>query len=340
MMDTNNDNILAYIEGRLDEQARLRLEEEMRLSPELRKEVDDLRFVYGISGEMDRLRQFDTDRAWKSTDRRIRRRRFAGLARQAVGYAAVAMFVPLLAGLAYFYRQSHVFGRLAEGTVEQRCAYGLVSRLVLPDSSVVWLNSGSSISYPRRFTDGARRVRLDGEAYFSVKADPSHRFDVQTAHGMTVSAYGTEFNVRAYGDETDAVATLAKGSVEVFDGESPDTYALRPGQQITMGQGADKACISAANVYMNTAWKDGKLVFRRTPMGDVVRRLARHFNVRIILKSPELLDYTFSATFTGESVGDIMRLIEQTSPIRYTIAEPEQDSGYNYSKRTIVIEKR
>lgn len=340
MADIHGENILAYVEGRMLPAERRRFEQAMQESEQLRREVDDMQFVYGISGEMGRLQAFDTAEAWRGTRRRIRRTQRRHTAAAVFGRVAAVLFVPLLVAAAYFYIESDTLGRLAVGSVEQRCAYGLVSKITLPDSSVVWLNSGSAISYPRRFTGGGRKVKLDGEAYFKVSADSRRRFDVETPHGMTVSAHGTEFDVKAYADDDEARATLAKGVVDVAHASSAVAYTLSPGEQAVYSRRTGRMEVSAANVYMNTAWKDGRIVFRRTAMSEVARQLSRHFNVRIVLKDSELLGYTYSATFEGESFEDIMRLLEQTSPIRYTITNPEQTDGYKFSKRTVVIEKK
>ena len=87
--------------------------------------------------------------------------------------------------------------------------------VLLEDGTRVWLNADSKLVYPEKFARNKREVTLVGEAYFKVKSNPSRRFDVQTAEGVTVSAYGTEFNVQAYDDDTCVVATLADGNIRV-----------------------------------------------------------------------------------------------------------------------------
>lgn len=339
-MDIHSENILAYIEGRMSSEEKLLFEQELKSSEQLRKEVDDLRFIYRISGEMKKLHSFDVLEAWDKTERRIRKRQGRMQIVHFFRYAAAILFLPLLIGAIYFYHRTGQLERLAIGQVEQYCAYGLVTKITLPDSSVVWMNSGSRITYPKRFIGKGRRVHLDGEAYFKVSSDKSHRFDVETSYGLTVSAYGTEFNVKSYTDEGEVETTLAKGAVEISTGANIHPYALHPGEQANFDKTSQRMVVSDANVYMNTAWKDGKLVFRRSMMADVANRLSRHFNVHIILKDKELQDYTYSATFVNESIEDVLRLLEKTSPIKYTIIEPEQGDDYAFSKKTVIIENK
>ena len=72
------------------------------------------------------------------------------------------------------------------------------------------------------------------------------------------------------------------------------------------------------------AWKDGKLIFRRTPMEEIAKQLSRHFNVNIQLQGKEIFDYTYSATFTTETLVEILSLLEKTAPIQCEITEPQQ----------------
>src|SRR5699024_8332285 len=98
-------------------------------------------------------------------------------------------------------------------------ATGAVIRYELPDHSVVWLNSGSTLRYPTVFKKENRNVMLKGEAYFEVQADKERPFYVNTPAGLSVYVYGTKFNVNAYEDDNSIETVLEKGKVNVV---SPD----------------------------------------------------------------------------------------------------------------------
>ena len=89
----------------------------------------------------------------------------------------------------------------------------MTTSVLLPDSTVVHLNSESSLRYPTFFADDVRQGELHGEAYFDVTHHPRKRFIVSTPHHSQVEVYGTSFNVEAYGNETPISTTLIKGSV-------------------------------------------------------------------------------------------------------------------------------
>ena len=108
-------------------------------------------------------------------------------------------------------------------------AAGIVTETILPDGSKVWLNAQSKLTYPVKFDGRDRKVQLSGEAYFSVVASQKNRFDVVTPGNITISAYGTEFNVNAYQDQADYLITLAKGNVEVTAIDDTNKEVLEAG---------------------------------------------------------------------------------------------------------------
>jgi ferric-dicitrate binding protein FerR (iron transport regulator) len=255
--------------------------------------------------------------------------------------AAAILFIPMLAGCFIYVKSLKT--KVYQASIEQisvTSAYGQISKIVLPDHSEVWLNSGSTLSYPQRFTDERRTVQLTGEAYFSVRADEMHRFDVQTDIGLTISAYGTEFNVNAYSDDQTVKITLAKGHIEVGSLNLYNPVALQPGQQFVYSRTDGTAVCSDVSLYVETAWREGKLVFRRAGMEDIVRQLSRRFNVEIRLEGRDLYDYEYSATFTTESIQEILSLLEKSAPIRCRMIEARQNQDFAYTKRTVIIEAK
>lgn len=253
--------------------------------------------------------------------------------------AAILLF-PLLGLSAYLYYQTNTLKSKPAGLLETTTAYGVRTKITLSDGSEVWLNSGSTLSYPEHFTEDKRQVTLSGEAFFKVKSDKDHRFDVQTSDGITVSAYGTEFNVQAYAEEPEIKATLAEGHIQIDQINQPASQELIPGEQAVYSRHTQQMQVRKANLLVETAWKDGKLVFRRTPMEEIAKQLSRHFNVNIQLQGKEIFDYTYSATFTTETLAEILSLLEKTAPIRCEIIEPQQQNDLAFTRKKVIIRKR
>jgi transmembrane sensor len=104
--------------------------------------------------------------------------------------------------------------------------------MMLSDGSRIWLNAGSSITYPVSFVGDERKVEIKGEVYFEVAplnpkggqkkvpfivdvADPSG-----SGRASKVEVLGTHFNINAYDDEPDVRVTLLEGSVRVVSRET------------------------------------------------------------------------------------------------------------------------
>jgi transmembrane sensor len=185
--------------------------------------------------------------------------------------------------------------------------------MVLSDGSHVWLNAGSSVTYPVAFTGKERKVAITGEAYFEVLHDASKPFYVSKGN-VEVKVLGTHFNVDAYDDEENIKVTLVQGSVKVLntlatagaassDGQSNSLSGvmLSPGQQAAVavtGSKEDKIRIIAnPDLEAVMAWKDGLFNFNKVPLQDVMHQLARWYNV----------DVEYQGTVTAKTLGGEMQ---------------------------------
>ena len=161
------------------------------------------------------------------------------------------------------------------------------------------------------------------------------RFIVSTDQGMTVSAYGTEFNVCAYEEEQTIETTLVSGRIDV--NIDADVVKIERGQQVSFDKESGRFEVDNTNIAVTTAWKEGKMIFRKADMSEVVRRLSRRYNVDIHLEDDELLDYQYSATFTTETLEEVLHLLEVSAPIKCKIHYPEQSEDYTFTKRIVTI---
>ncbi len=226
-------------------------------------------------------------------------------------------------------------------TITVTSAPGMVTKTILPDGSEVWLNALSSLTYPQRFTEKERRVQLSGEAYFKVTSDKKHRFNVETPQKMVVSAYGTEFNVNAYESEATHEVTLASGQVEVSSEiGSKATETLVVDEKAILQVKTGNIHVVTADTYVETAWKDGKMVFRREKLDKIVTRLSRKFGVDIHLEGDRLKEYEYTATFTDETLEDILDLLKRSAPITYSISKQKQLNNETFTRREVTIKSQ
>lgn len=304
------------------------------------KADDDVQSVLELVDRLVMQKGIDVEKNWYQLYVRMHHRKRKNQFLIWIRNVAAILLFPLLGLSAYLYHQTNVLKSKPFELLETTTAYGVRTKITLSDGSEVWLNSGSTLSYPERFTEDKRQVTLSGEAFFKVKSDKDHRFDVQTSDGITVSAYGTEFNVQAYAEEPEIKATLAEGHIQIDQINQSVSQELIPGEQAVYSRYSQQIQVCQANLLVETAWKDGKLVFRRTPMEEIAKQLSRHFNVNIQLQGKEIFDYTYSATFTTETLAEILSLLEKTAPIRCEIIEPQQQNDLAFTRKKVIIRKR
>jgi len=334
-MEYNESYIFSYLQGNLSADEKRDFELELQHSPELKKKFDEIARIYTLSENLIQQREINTQAAWSQLYRRITR----GKTMHAIWNftrTAAAILLPLFLMYQYFLLPEINRNKIQQ-TITVTSAPGMVTKTVLPDGSEVWLNAESSLTYPVKFTHKTRTVKLAGEAYFKVSSDKKHRFDVITPHRITVSAYGTEFNVNSYTSANRYEVTLAKGRVDVSSGVSKRIETLAPGEKAIVEAINGNMKVVSADTYAETAWKDGKMVFRRERFETITEKLSRKFGVNIQLESEKLREYTFTATFTDESLDEILYLLTRSTPITYTISNPQQLNDSTYTKRTIKI---
>lgn len=199
---------------------------------------------------------------------------------------------------------------------------GVKGLVILPDSSSVWLNSCSTIKCPHEFESGFRYVELSGEAYFDVKENREWPMYVKTQKGITVVVSGTSFNVSSYNNDKDFRFTLVSGKVTLLRESTNQPIEVSPEDYIIIPDDTDAITHRKNNdVYNNTAWKEGFLVFEDTPMMEVINKIERWYGVNISIKDHAILSYHFTASFNSESISRVLDLLKITSNISYHLKE-------------------
>lgn len=202
---------------------------------------------------------------------------------------------------------------------------GVKGKVVLPDSSVVWLNSDSRLWYPDSFGRGKREVVLSGEGYFDVTHDPQHPMVVNTPKNFRVEVLGTTFNLKSYENDETAVATLYSGSVHIIMDDSAkggsQVRVLKPNESITIFSNNTTRLASIDSPGKYSSWKEGRMIFEAAPMREVIKILERWHGVEFSVADPEVLDYRLTAQFGSESIVQIMDLVRMTSFIDYRIKD-------------------
>ncbi|EJL74384.1 FecR family protein [Chryseobacterium populi] len=152
--------------------------------------------------------------------------------------------------------------------------------ICLPDGTKVWLNAATSLRFPVAFSRKERRVEVIGEAYFEIAPDPQRPFFVSSG-SQVIKVLGTHFNVSAYAEEKNITTTLLQGRVMV--NTQKDGIMLSPGQAAVFENG--KVSSHTADIEQAVAWKDGILDMNGQSLEEVMRKIARWYDVEIIYQN-------------------------------------------------------
>lgn len=225
-----------------------------------------------------------------------------------------AIILPLLivaGGLFYFNPFSS-----ANEMIEISTAYGEQKHLFLPDSSEIWLNAGSSISYPKSFANDERLVTLNGEAYFSVKRNAEKPFIVTTQQ-LSVKVLGTRFNVKAYPGDELITTTLTSGKVEI-NAISQQPQILSPNEQLTYDKNTSNIRISEVNAADAESWITGKLIFSNATSEEIFRTLERRYDIVVDNQIDTSASKRYTVKFLkGESVDKILDILSDIIGFNY-----------------------
>ena len=201
--------------------------------------------------------------------------------------------------------------------------YGKTFSLVLSDGTEVHLNSGTVLKYPIKFLEGkTRQVYLSGEAYFKVSKDKKHPFIVQS-NKLNVRVLGTSFNVSAYPENKNIFTVLVEGAVRLYGKDELYTEKksklLKPGRKARWDKTSKKITIKKVDTSIYTSWIDGILVIENLKFHHIIKRLERHYNIKIINKNKQLSSQVFTATFRVENIEEVLESFKTNFSFEYEI---------------------
>ena len=170
--------------------------------------------IYYANNAMERIASRNPLIAYEKLEQRLAKRtRLYWLKR----FSAAAACIIAIIGLSTLFSHRKVDSEFGDPQIiTLQANAGVRTRFNLPDGTVVYLNSGSVLSYPMSYDQKERKVYLSGEAYFKVTHNEKQPFIVSTSGDQhRVRVLGTEFNIQAYGDENIISTTLVTGSVNL-----------------------------------------------------------------------------------------------------------------------------
>ena len=260
--------------------------------------------------------KLSTEKSYKKTcekiDQKSTIRSKYNISRNIMKWAAV-ITLPLFVTLYSVYIQVNTSESQVIAWVEVYTKYGEKKTIILPDSSVVALNSGSKLIYPTEFKGSHRQVFLSGEGYATITKDKNKPF-ILSAGDINVEVLGTSFNVKSYLEDSEVEIALIEGSVLVTIPANNESLQLSPGEVVRY----DKINSKITKGKFNKSNIGGdSMSFINSRFCDIISQLERNFNVQIIVTDKSILNDRYYAIFVNnEEVNQILESLNVSNSLK------------------------
>ena len=312
--------LLKYLNGEASADERSQVDSWLSEDPANNDMLLQIARIFHAQRTRQRIRQRNPHRALHQVQHRI-----AQLSRRIViGWLVVAtsLLIGTLGGVSLV-RQNRETA-LPPQLISVNANAGMRSQLILPDGTEVRLNAGSTLIYPSQYDKNERRVQLSGEAYFRVAHVTGQPFVVSAAGDkVNIRVTGTQFNLQAYEMDGIVQTTLIEGSVQLSIQGKKETVSLTPSDMATYNVVTGQLLLEKVNTTQVSAWMNGLLIFKDTPMPEVLRQLTHFYTVDFDVLDEMIHGYTFTGTFENRPLFQILDYVKFASNIEYTMTYPE-----------------
>jgi len=190
--------------------------------------------------------------------------------------------------------------------------------MTLSDGTRVWLNAGSSVTYPVAFVGKERKVTIDGEAYFEVTHNVAMPFKVSKGN-MEVTVLGTHFNVNAYDDDAIIKVTLLEGSVRASTGSAGQSVIIRPGEQALAIDNGKLTIEKGIDLDAVMAWKNGRFQFEGVGIDEVMKQVGRWYDVEVVYEAKPKEQHFRGGIARDVEASKLFKMLEATGAVHFRI---------------------
>ncbi len=242
-----------------------------------------------------------------------------GTLRRCIPYAAAVALI-ITATVVVRHLGEPVFRENATTAIQQlsiKTEKGKKVVATLPDGTEVFLNAGSELEYPEKFSDTSRIAILRGEAYFNVMRDTLRPFRVITARA-NVTVLGTSFNVKSFSEENVTTVTVEEGKVKVSVNDTERFVVLTADMQAIVD---DRSHLTSGMAAFDTygGWKENRLILKDQPLSAIAPLLERWYNVTVIIHSQKLKDRRFTGRYDNPSLQNLMKEMSMVMNFHYEL---------------------
>ena len=203
-------------------------------------------------------------------------------------------------------------------------------QIMFQDGTKVYINSDSKLRYPKKFALNTREVYLEGEAYFVVAKNKNRPFIVNLS-GPAIHVLGTSFNVQDYPENKDIVVCLDEGNINLTL-PTEKKYPVKPGERLVYNKDNQQCTISKMNDMRRLSmWKQNVIVFKDTPLSEVIKILNRWYNVEFKVEDENVLKYVYTLTSDNTLLEKVLMDLEKIAPVKFE---------YNEDKKEVIVKMK
>ena len=351
--------IISYLTGSITERNLMRLNEWIIASDENRSYFNKMKDSWILSGERKNYSLSDTEESWNalklnlthnSSEPESGNRERLNITKYLKLAASWLLIFGLGSAVTWWIsdrpKVTIASTSYTNKIIEISTPLGARSMIKMPDSTQIWLNAGTTITYSQDYGQQTRTLDLNGEAYFKVAKDSLHPFIVNTQN-IVVRALGTRFNIKAYPEEKTISTTLEEGKIDVRllgDVDKDEIVLLKPKDKLIYNKETKETGkntesseekvksevkqvfnLKNINIQSNvrtelyTSWKDPRWIIDGEPLNTLAPMLERRFNLKIIFNDNQLKKYKFTGTIENETIDQILTALRLTAPLDYKI---------------------
>ena len=206
--------------------------------------------------------------------------------------------------------------------IQYNTKYGQTLKVVLPDSSTVFLNGNSQLSYINNWdNDTDREVQVDGEAYFSVKHTKNdQKFFVRMANNLSVEVLGTEFNITKRNKKTRVVLSSGKIDLHIDNLKAGiNVIQMKPGDLIEYQNISQSFTKEKVDPNSYSAWKTNKLIFIHTQSGEVLENLKETYGLKINSSDKVILNKRVSGSAPTNNINSLVKALSETFDVDFIL---------------------
>lgn len=350
-MDIENFNrelLAKYLSNDVNSRERLEVESWLKLSEENRDELEQSRKMLEKIDAFYQSKSFNSTAAWNQVHSKITKPQISIIQHKKVRkeailqfykYAAIIVIAILLGSVSYYIgfrnQTTEIYSEIISNENQ------VVNEYVLPDGSMVALNSNSKLTFPKQFKPDVREVTIEGEAFFDVKPNPEKPFIINAGNAQ-VKVLGTSFNVCAYPETETVEVVVATGKVQVTNLNPKEISSIN--NEVFLIQGEKGTLFNNQSILEKTenknpnylSWKTHDLIFDEVPLNEVIKCLKKVYHVDIQVDEPEINDLLLKAHFDKKPIDFVLNVVRLT----FNLELLEENEQFTFSSRNNNIQEK